>query len=105
MKIFLNFLGIVLYFLIRYKNRKDKDVKFSGTFWFNDNWVETIGTLVVNLILTLLMFYGGITIDLSKWVTWLPEGIGFVGDLSIYVLIGAVLSHAVYEFVAKEKKG
>ena len=103
MKWFLNLLGIVLYFMIRYKNREDKTQKFSGVFWFNDNWVETIGTLIVNVILSFLLHWGGITIDLSKWITWLPEGIAVVGDLAVYCAIGAVISHAVYELVAKGK--
>ena len=101
----LNFLGILLYFLIRFGNRTDKSVKFSGTFWLNDNWVETVGTFVVNLILMLLMWQGGISIDIEKVAPWMPDGIAFVGDLFIYVLIGAVISHLVYEaFKTKVKK-
>jgi len=99
----LNFLGIVLYFLIRYGNRTDKTVKLSGAFWLNDNWVETIGTLVVNTILMLLMIKGGVTIDIEKIAPWMPSGISFVGDLFLYVLIGSVISHLVYEATKKAK--
>jgi hypothetical protein len=105
MNILLNFLGIILYFLIRYGNRVDKTVKFKGTFWLNDNWVETIGTFVVNILLMLLMWKGGITIDIEKIAPWMPNGISFVGDMIIYVLIGGVISHLVYEaFKTKVKK-
>lgn len=101
----LNFLGILLYFLVRYGNRVDKTIKFSGTFWLNDNWVETVGTLVVNVIIMLLMILGGITIDLEKIAPWLPDGVAFVGDLFTYVLIGGFISHLVYEaFKTKTKK-
>jgi hypothetical protein len=105
MKWLLDFLGILLYFLIRYGNRTDKSIKFSGTFWLNDNWVETAGTLVVNLILMLLMVLGDVKIDIEKVAPWMPDGISFVGDLFIYVLIGGVVSHLVYEaFKTKAKK-
>lgn len=101
----MNFLGIVLYFLGRYGNRTDKTVKFSGTFWLNDNWVETMGTLTVNLIIMILMIKGGVNIDIEKIAPWMPDGISFVGDLFLYVIIGGVVSHLVYEaFRTKVKK-
>jgi hypothetical protein len=101
----LNLLGIVLYFLVRFGNRTDKSVKFSSAFWMNDNWVETMGTLVVNVIIMLLMLKGGVTIDIEKIAPWMPDGISFVGDLFVYVLIGGFVSHLVYEaFKTKVKK-
>lgn len=104
MKGLLNILGILLYFIIRYGKRSDKTQKFSATFWLNDNWIETVGTIVVNAILVILLLAGGITFDFEKWLPWLPDGIGFVGDLAAYAIIGAVISHVVYEFVAGKKK-
>ena len=101
----LNFLGILLYFLVRFGNRADKTIKFSGTFWMNDNWVETVGTLLVNLILMLLMWKGGIVIDIEKIAPWMPDGISFIGDMITYILIGGVISHLVYEaFKTKVKR-
>jgi len=105
MNYIMNILGIMLYFLVRYGNRTDKTVKFSGTFWLNDNWVETVGTFVVNIILMILMWKGQVTIDIEKVAPWMPDGISFAGDMVVYCLIGGVISHLVYEaFKTKVKK-
>ena len=101
MKILLNILGIILYFIIRYGNRTDKTQKFSGTFWLNDNWIETVCTLILNVIILILFAFGGVTIDYEKLVPWLPAGVAIAGDLASYVLIGLILSHGAYEGVAK----
>ena len=105
MKILLNILGIALYFLIRYNKRTDKSVKFSHEFWLNDNWPETVAILIFDLVLMILLFKGGLEIDLNKYLPALPDGVAFVGDLSICFFIGLILSAAIYNlFKTKVKK-
>ncbi len=97
MKILLNLLGIVLYFLLKYNKRSDKTSNFSGTFWMNDNWPESISILIFDGVLMLLLLKGGLVIDLNKWIPSLPDGVAFVGDLSICFLIGLILAGGIYE--------
>ena len=97
MKVILNFLGIVLYFLLKYKSRADKATNFSYTFWKNDNWPESLAILIFDGVLMILLLKGGLVIDLNKWIPSLPDGIAFVGDLSICFLIGLILAGGVYE--------
>lgn len=105
MKWIFNILGILIYFMLRYVNRADKKTKFSGLFWLNDNWSETVTILLFNAVLMLLMIFGGLTIDLNKFIPSLPDGVAFAGDLAAYFLIGAVISHGTYElFKTKVKK-
>jgi hypothetical protein len=103
MKLLLNFLGIVIYFLVRYGNRTDKTTSFSGTFWLNDNWPETVTTLLFDIVLMLLFIAGGVKIELEKLLPSIPAGITFIGDLAIYFLIGLVLAHGAYELFKAKK--
>jgi len=103
MKLLLNFLGIVIYFLIRYGNRTDKTTTFSTTFWLNDNWPETVTTILFDVVLMLLFIAGGLKIELEKLFPSIPAGISFIGDLGIYFVIGLVLAHGAYELVKKLK--
>jgi hypothetical protein len=100
-----NILGIALYFLIRYGNRTDKSIKFSGTFWLNDNWIETVSTIVINALLMIIFSYNGFSIDYEKLVPALPDWVSITGDLVTYAVIGLLLSHLAYEFVNKIIKG
>lgn len=105
MKIIFNLLGIALYFLIRYNKRTNKEIKFSGTFWLNDNWAETIAILGVDLAMMLLVLKKDLVIDLNTYLPALPAGVAFTGDLAICFFIGLFLSAAIYElFKTKVKK-
>lgn len=42
------FLGMVLFFLIRYQKRKKKTIPFSGAYWLNDNLLELIISLITS---------------------------------------------------------
>jgi hypothetical protein len=103
MKLLLNFLGIVIYFLIRYGNRTDKTTTFSIEFWGKDNWPETVTTIIFDIVLMLLFIAGGVKIELEKLLPSVPSGITFIGDLAIYFIIGLVLAHGAYEVVKKIK--
>ncbi|KKP52072.1 MAG: hypothetical protein UR43_C0015G0008 [candidate division TM6 bacterium GW2011_GWF2_33_332] len=105
MKILLNILGIVLYFILKYINRTDQTTKLSPIFWIKDNWPESLAIVMFDLVLMILLMAGGITIDLNKYLPALPDGVAFVGDLAICFFIGIFLSSGIYElFKAKQKK-
>lgn len=49
------FLGMLLFFLIRYKNRKNKHKEFQIAYWLNDNAFELILSFVTSAICFLLL--------------------------------------------------
>lgn len=51
----LAFLGMVLFFLIRYRNRKNKNQPFLVGFWLKDNLVELLINIVTSIVLFLMI--------------------------------------------------
>ncbi len=49
------FLGMILFFLLRYKNRKNKDKKFNLEYWINDNMLELSISLVTSAVCFLML--------------------------------------------------
>ena len=69
----LAFLGIAIYFLARYANKKNTK-GFSFGFWIKDNWPETLVSILGTIALMLVF-----TSDdpetikfIDKWLGWLP---------------------------------
>ena len=102
MKILLNILGVITFFLIRFINRKDKTAEPNITFWFKDNKWEVLLILLVDLQLMIFALKGGLTIDIGKLLPFLPEGISLIGDWVLSSAIGWFVAFLVY--VAIQKK-
>jgi len=101
MKIIMNILGVFIYFLIRYENRKNK-MNFNVRFWIKDNWVEIalIGAFDVSLMI--LLISNDVSFEMAEF---LPAFLQDAGDLTTAWLIGMVLSSACYNAIKKVKKG
>lgn len=100
--IILNVMGIVIYFLTKYSNRREQDKTFSLKFWINDNWPELIITILFDAALVLLVMVGDIQLNVQEF---LPEWVTSVGGLTISFLLGLGLSAFIYEvFKSKVKK-
>lgn len=98
MKILLNFLGIMIYFLNRFTNRKRKDKSFSPLFWLKDNWSELTVILLVDASLMILLITNDISIELANFIpSWLVKP----GDLTIAWVLGLGLSSLVYNIIRK----
>jgi len=104
MKILINFLGIVIYFLARYNNKTNQNAEFSVRYWIKDNWQESLTVILFDVVLMLLLMAGGVTIDLTKLIPSLPVGIAFVGDLAICFFIGLLLASGAYELYKSKNK-
>jgi hypothetical protein len=102
MKILLNILGIITFFLIRYLNRSDKKAEPTLKFWLKDNYEEVGLILLVDLQLMLFALKGGLVIDLDKVLPFLPDGIAIAGDWAICSLIGWFVSWLVYVAIKKK---
>lgn len=99
MKIVLNILGILIYFLNRYNNRRSKDKSFSINFWVKDNWPELLIVLLVDVSIMLLLILNDISIDAAQFLpTWLVK----IGDLGIAWLIGLGLASLIYSIFRKK---
>jgi hypothetical protein len=100
----LNLIGIVIFFLIKFNNRKDKKKEPSLEFWLIDNWVELLTILLFDIALMLLALQGELKLSFTKLFPTAPEGITLVGDLTICFFVGVVLAWTFYKLVNKYLK-
>lgn len=101
MKILMNILGILIYFLNRFANRRSKDKTFNITFWVRDNWPEFSVIFLVDISLLILFLSNDITIEALEV---LPSILAKVGDLTIAWLLGLGLASAIYNVIRKKMK-
>ena len=96
-------LGIFVYFLSRYNNRKRK-TKLSIGFWFRENWQEFVSTLALNLALMILIHLPETSVDLESFLSTLPIGLHLAGVPALSFLLGLGLTATFYSmFKAKTK--
>ena len=101
----LNLIGVMIYFINKYANRKNK-TKFNGKFWFRDNWPELACTLLLNIALMLLLMQPETNINIDELI---KENRPFSLQLAVKpffsLLLGLGLSAVFYKmFKSKTKK-
>jgi hypothetical protein len=102
MKIILNILGILIYFINRYANRAQKAQPFSFKFWLRDNWPEVSTVFLLDIALMVLLFSPGTEVNFDKMLSTLPIGIKVSGSWLMSFLLGLGLSSLFYKlFKAK----
>lgn len=103
---FLNLLGIMIFFMVRYENRRVKD-NFKLWFWIRDNWVELCCTLLFNIALMIILLHPEVAVDphqlIDKYVPFEVKITGFAAKMVISFLLGLGLSAALYSLVKKLK--
>lgn len=104
MKILLNIIGILIFFLNRFNGRKDKTAEPSVKYWVKDNWPELLTITLFDLALMILLFTEGLQIDFEKLFPSAPEGIAFTGDLAVSFFIGLIIAWAVYSLFKTKVK-
>jgi Kef-type K+ transport system membrane component KefB len=105
MKILLNALGILIFFLNRYAGRTDKAQPFSGKKWLSENWEQLTIVALFDVALMLLVINGGLEFNFEKIAPMLPEGVKLAGDLSLCFLVGLLFAWLVYVGYKKMVKG
>ena len=105
MKVLLNALGILIFFLNRYAGRTDKTEPFSGKKWLKENWEQLTIIALFDVALMLLVINGGLEFNFEKIAPMLPEGVKLAGDLSLCFLVGLLFSWLVYVGYKKMVKG
>jgi hypothetical protein len=99
MKIILNLLGILIYFLNRYSKRRGKEKAFSLKFWITDNWTELTIVLLVDISVMILFITNDLSIDLAEIVPgWLVKP----GDLTISWVLGLGLASLIYGLIRRK---
>jgi hypothetical protein len=96
MKILLNVLGVMLFFINRFAGRKDQTAPISVKFWLKDNWEQLICVTIVDVVLMLLVITGGLEFNFEKIAPMLPDGVKLIGDLALCFLVGAVFAWVTY---------
>jgi len=96
MNILMNILGVLIYFLNRFNNRRQKDKTFSLSFWINNNWVELLVILLVDISVMILLLTNDITLEMADFM---PSMLGKIGDLTISWMIGLGLASLIYNTI------
>ena len=104
MKIVLNIIGILIYFINRFKKRSKKTVAFDINYWLKDNWAEMSTIILLDVALMILLFAEGTEINFDDLFSKLPFGLKLPADLFMAFLLGLGLSSLFYTiFRAKVK--
>ena len=96
MKILLNAIGILIYFINRYNKRTTKTVAFSFKFWIRDNWHEMSTIILIDVALMCLLFSPGTEVNFDDLFSKLPFGLKLPADLLMSFLLGLGLSSLFY---------
>lgn len=100
----LNGIGILIFFINRFKRRTHKTEKFSFKYWITDNFQEMATTLLLNLALMIIL---QITIKdgtLETILVKLPDWVTILGVPGICFGLGSGLSWLLYELFRKKIK-
>ena len=101
MKVLMNILGILIYFLNRFSNRRRQDKTFNIVFWLKDNWPEFTVIFLVDISILILFLSNDMSIDA---IQALPPIVAQLGDLTIAWLLGLGLASAIYNVIRKKMK-
>jgi hypothetical protein len=106
----LNAIGIVIYFLNRFGNRRTK-TKASFKYWFADNYIELFTTLLFDLALMIIVMMPDVQVNFDSFIAEnVPFGLTIspiVAKAILSFLLGLGLSSLFYKYYkirAKLKK-
>ena len=97
--ILLNALGIILFYMERYRKRRTTD-KFSFKFWIVENWIEGAMTVIINAALLIILLQPETNlVEYAKTV--LPVGLNVAVPHLTSFAMGLGLSWSLYEVINK----
>lgn len=97
MNTLLNVIGVLIYFINRFANRRKKTVKFSFKYWLSDNWPEASTVILIDLALMILLFSEGTEVNFDKLFENLPFGLSVAAVPFMSLLLGLGLSALFYK--------
>lgn len=103
---FINLLGIWIFFLVRFENRKKKNV-FNPIFWIKDNWIELLAIFLFDIALMIIIMHPDISVNpqrlIEKYIPFDVVATGFAAKMIVSFLIGLGLSSGLYSLVKRLK--
>jgi len=99
----LNFLGILIFFINRFFDRKKQTEPFNWKFWLADNWQEASTSLLLNLSFMLLITKAINTGEIVTILQKLPFWLTLFGIPGVCFALGAGLSWSLYEMFKSKK--
>lgn len=102
-------LGILFDFLSRY-HVKTKKEPFSFRYWIKDNWVESIQSVILVVVLLLMFTHADFSINPEEFQKWLgsflplPAGVLFPMSLLVPFAIGLLVNKGVYYMNKRKEK-
>ena len=103
----LNGIGVVIYFLNRFGNRRKKE-KFNFKFWFYDNYRELFTTLLFDIAIMIIVMMPDVQVNFDAF---LSENLPFAISISPIVakallsfLLGLGLSSLFYKYYKLKAK-
>jgi len=97
-------IGIFIYFLTRYANKREKNSKLSISFWVKDNWPELISTLALNMALMIIIHLPGVEVDINPVFSQLPFSVKVAGIPTLSFFLGLGLTWAFYNMFKSKTK-
>lgn len=97
-------IGIMIYFIGRYKKRTVKTIGFSFGFWVKDNWEELTSTVLMCVALMIIIHDEETTISFDKMLSALPFSIHVAAIPTMSFFIGLGLSMAFYRMFKEKTK-
>lgn len=94
MKLLLNLIGILIFFINRYANRTKK-TDFSFKFWIRDNWEQSAMIILFDIALMILLSKEGLNIDFNQ-LAFLPSWLQLIGDMASSFIIGLLGAWVIY---------
>ena len=98
----LAFIGLTVYFLIRYNGRRNK-TKFSFKFWFKDNWVEFAVSVLATFALMIIFLDEGSSFDMDMILEKVPFIKSIAADKFASLAIGYINSWLFYTLFKLKK--
>ena len=101
----LNGIGIAIYFINRFANRKVKTVKASANYWLKDNWPELSSTLLINIALMILLLQQESQVNLDNSISeYIPFSLQLAIKPAMSLFLGLGLSALFYKFFRSKVK-
>lgn len=95
-------IGLLMYFVGRYANRRNK-TKFDWKFWIKDNWPEMVTAILSTIALMVIFLDDGAVFDFSSIFDNIPFIKSLPTDKFISLIVGYLNSWLFYTLMKQKK--
>ena len=100
----LNVIGIFIWFLTKFSNRKNQN-KVTFGYWFSHNWSRLLSTILLNGAFMIILMLPDTQIDLTEVIAKyeIPFGLVLAAKPTISLALGLGLTAFLYKKMKKKK--